>query len=82
MSDNPEEMYQRCTVKEVPLIAPFTEIKEHQTTLKCLTSVLLSSKMMIFILRFLADSVLLSSKMVIFVLGFLAGSWLSLSKAL
>lgn len=62
MSDNPEQMYQRCTVTEVPLIAPFTEIKEHQTTLKCLTSVLLSSKMMIFVLRFLAGSWLSLSK--------------------
>lgn len=32
MSDNPGEMYQHCTVTEVPLIASFTEIKDYQAT--------------------------------------------------
>lgn len=32
MSDNPGEMYQRCTVTVVPPIAPFTEIKDYQAT--------------------------------------------------
>lgn len=34
MSDNPREMYQHCTVTEIAPIAPFTEIKDYQTTSK------------------------------------------------
>lgn len=63
MSDNPGEMYKYWTGAEVPLIAPFTEIKDYQTTSKMPRFGVLSSKMMLFVFKLLAGNWLSPSKL-------------------